>query len=205
MKAVFLRGFIIVMAASAAACTTPLGGGGDRGVEVTRFHLDQPIARSSIAVEPVDAADRNSLEFAFYRFAVERQLARLGWNVVQTAGQPEQIALIDVDQGSREAIGQGSGVSVGVGGGTGGWGRSGVGVGANVGFPLGGSSRELVSTMLEVSIRRRSDQTVFWEGRAIAEARAGTREADPRAVMERLAEALFRDFPGESGRTIRVG
>jgi hypothetical protein len=133
---------------------------------------------------------------------VERQLARLGWWVVQTGGRSGQVALLDVQRGSREMLDQRGPVSVGVGGGTGGWG-SGVGVG--VGFNLGGGgSRERIGTMLSVRIKRRSDGTVFWEGRAVTEARGDSPEADPSAAVERLAEALFRDFPGESGRTIRV-
>lgn len=202
MKAVFLRACAIAMAASLAACTTSPFGGGPAPVDVTRFHLNQPIARGQIAVEPVDAADRNTLEFAQFRMAVERQLARLGWNVVSGTTSSEQIALIDVEQGSRAALAQRSPISIGIGGSTGGW-RSGVGAGINFGLG-GGGSRELVGTMLEVSIRRRSDSTVFWEGRAQTEARAGTAEAYPRVAVERLAEALFRDFPGESGRTISV-
>ncbi len=61
-----------------------------------------------------------------------------------------------------------------------------------------------VVTELGVRIQRRSDATVAWEGRAQLEARAGTALADGAAAADRLAEALFRDFPGESGRTIRV-
>lgn len=201
MKSILLRGGALALAAALAACTTPFGGG-PAPVDVTRFHLNQPVARSTIAVQPVDAADRNTLEFSHYRAAVERQLARLGWRVVPDTSQSEQIVLIDVEQGSREALARRSPVSIGVGGSTGGWG-SGVGVGISTSLG-GGRSGQLVSTLLEVSIRRRSDQTVFWEGRAETEARVGSAEADPRAAVEKLAEALFRDFPGESGRTIRV-
>jgi len=61
-----------------------------------------------------------------------------------------------------------------------------------------------VVTELGVRIQRRSDATVAWEGRAQMEARAGTPLADRAAAVDRLAEAMFRDFPGESGRTIRV-
>lgn len=202
MKAVFLRGCAIAMAASLGACTGSPFGGGPAPVETTRFHLNQPLAKASIAVEPVDAADRNTLEFSHQRAAVERQLARLGWTVVPGGAASEQIALIDVEQGSRAALAQRSPVTIGIGGSTGGW-RSGIGGGINFGLG-GGGSRELVGTMLEVSLRRRSDQSVFWEGRAQTEARAGTPAADPRYTVERLAEALFRDFPGESGRTISV-
>jgi hypothetical protein len=52
---------------------------------------------------------------------------------------------------------------------------------------------------LSVRIKRRSDGTMFWEGRAMDP--SGTASAGAGA---RLASALFRDFPGESGRTIRV-
>lgn len=197
MKAFFAGGCALLLA-SLAACNTT----GKPSANVTRFHLGQPIARGQIAVEAADPAMATGPEFRTYAAAVERQLARLGWSVVQTVGQSEQVALIDVQRGSREMLDQRGPVSVGVGGGTGGWG-SGVGVG--VGFNLGGGgSRERIGTMLSVRIKRRSDGTVFWEGRAVTEARGDSPEADPSAAVERLAEALFRDFPGESGRTIRV-
>jgi hypothetical protein len=57
---------------------------------------------------------------------------------------------------------------------------------------------------LEVRIQRRSDGSVPWTGRARLEARARSPLADRRAAVDRLATALFQDFPGESGRTIRV-
>ena len=53
-------------------------------------------------------------------------------------------------------------------------------------------------------IKRRSDGTVFWEGRATMEARVGTADSDRVVAVNRLAQALFQDFPGESGRTIRA-
>ena len=59
-------------------------------------------------------------------------------------------------------------------------------------------------TELSVRIQRRSDATVAWEGRAELEARRNAALADRRAAVDRLAAALFQDFPGESGRTIRV-
>ena len=101
----------------------------------------------------------------------------------------EQIALIDLEQGSREAIAALSAARVGRG---------------VSGSAPAGASAGITATLLEVAIRRRSDGTVFWEGRAVGEARTGSPEAARTAAVERLAEALFRDFPGESGRTIRV-
>ncbi|HYD38904.1 MAG TPA: DUF4136 domain-containing protein [Allosphingosinicella sp.] len=191
MKTAFLRSApLLILAATLAACA---GGGGKRpaggGLEVARFHLGEPVARAQIAVEPFDKADANRPEFPAYAAAVGRQLSRLGWTVVPTTTQSEQIALIDLEQGSREAIAALSAA------------RIGRGVSATA---PAGASADVTASLLEVAIRRRSDGTVFWEGRAVGEARTGSPEAARTAVVERLAEALFRDFPGESGRTIRL-
>jgi hypothetical protein len=192
MKSAFLHSLPLLMAASLAGCAT---GGGDRrgsgGVEVARFHLGmaEPMVRPNIAVEAFDRADANRPEFPAYAAAVAKQLTRLGWTVVPTTTQSEQIAMIDLEQGSREAIAALTAA------------RIGRGVAATV---PAGSSADRTATLLEVAIRRRSDATVFWEGRAVMEARTGSPEAARTAAVERLAEALFRDFPGESGRVIRV-
>jgi hypothetical protein len=199
MKRLFSTACAILLSASLAGCATSNRGGTVSSPEVTRFHLGQPIARGQIAVEPFNAADANSIEFRSYADAVGRQLSALGWTVVATPGS-EQVALIDVQQGTRERLATRSPVSIGVGGGTGGWGS---GVGGGVSFGLGGGgSRDVIGTLLEVRIKRRSEGTVFWEGRATMEARAGSPEAQRTMAVERLAQLLFQDFPGESGRTI---
>ncbi|HTU10434.1 MAG TPA: DUF4136 domain-containing protein [Allosphingosinicella sp.] len=171
---------------------------------VTRFHLGQPIARGIISVEPADPADANSLEFDAVADAVGRELTRLGWTVEKRNPRSEQVAVVTVQQETRLAPRR-SGFSIGVGGGTGSYGRGGgVGVGGGVTVPVGRRTDELVGTQLAVRIQRRSDATVAWEGRADYEARAGTPPASRAEAANRLAAALFRDFPGESGRTIRV-
>lgn len=171
---------------------------------VTRFHLGQPIARSVIAIEPSDPADVGSVEFDAVADAVGRELTRLGWTVEKRNARSEQVAVVGVTQESRLAPRR-SGFSIGVGGGTGSYGRhGGVGVGGGVNVPVGRTTSQLVATQLAVRIQRRSDATVAWEGRADYEARAGTPDAARAAAANRLAAALFRDFPGESGRTIRV-
>jgi len=190
-----------------AGCAMDTGGGRLEPTSITRFHLGQQIARGPIAIEPADPADANSLEFTQLAAPVERELARLGWTVEPRTGRSEQVAVVRVGQGMRESVRQRSSVSVGVGVGGGSYGRHsggdvGVGVGGTV--PIGRGSNHVVGTELSVRIQRRSDATVAWEGRAQMEARAGSELADPRAAVDRLAAALFRDFPGESGRTIRV-
>ena len=181
MKAVFVKGCALLLAASLAGCSTMRGGGGNAGgIEATRFHLGQPVARGQIAVEAFDPADANMPEFSGYAAAVGRELTRLGWTVVNTVGQSEQVALLDVQQGSRASL------SGHLGGAA----------------PAGASAGN--ATLLEVRIRRRSDGTVVWEGGAIADASAASAPAQRTAAVDRLAAALFRDFPGISGRTIRA-
>ncbi|HYJ29764.1 MAG TPA: DUF4136 domain-containing protein [Allosphingosinicella sp.] len=176
-------GTALAIALSLAGCqTSRSGGGGGRqagGVDVTRTHLGQQLARAQIAVEPVNAADANNPEFRAFADAVERHLARHGYTIAPNRPASEQIARVTVTQGSRAAL-------------TTGW---------PAGLGQGSRQANVVATLLDVRIQRRSDGTVFWQGRAVAEAPAGTPRA---AVVERLAEALFRDFPGESGRTIRI-
>jgi hypothetical protein len=191
MKTAFLRSAPLLLAAALAACAG--GGGKERpvagGVDVARFHLGEPVARAQIAIEPFDKADGNRPEFPAYSAAVARQLTRLGWTVVPTTTGSEQIALIDLEQGSREAVAALSAARIGRG--------------LSSAAPAGGSAN-VTASLLEVAIRRRSDGTVFWEGRAVDEAPSGSAGAARTTVVERLAGALFRDFPGESGRTIRV-
>ena len=177
--------------------------GGPTPPSVTRFHLGQPIARGEIRVESADPADANSLEFSQIAAPVERELARLGWTVARGNAASEQVAVVRLRQAARPG-GRSSGLSIGVGGGS--IGRSsGVGVGVGVGttIPLG-SPNAIVASELSVRIQRRSDATVAWEGRAELEARGGTPLASPSGAADRLAWALFQDFPGESGRTIRT-
>jgi hypothetical protein len=179
MKAVFFCAGAMLAAASLSGCSTLRGGAGDAqtGAQVYRSHLGQPIARSQIAVEPFDAADANSPEFRSYAAAVGQQLRGLGWTVVNTLGQSEQVALVDVTQGSASRMGIG-------------------------GSAVGGANA--VATRLEVRIKRRSDGTVFWEGQAADEAGGASSAEQRTGAVARLAAALFRDFPGESGRTIRA-
>lgn len=205
MSVSFVRGATIALLASLGACASPFGSGVQEGAEVTRFHLEQPIARGEIAIEPVDPTEGGSLAFTQVAASVERELVEQGWRVVRDGARSEQVALVGFGQGYREATANRPAVSIGVGGGTGGWGRSGVGVGVGTSFPVGSRrSGEIVVSEMIVRLQRRSDATAFWEGRARAEARADDPLASPAYAASLLADALFEGFPGESGRTIRV-
>jgi hypothetical protein len=162
----FLSGSMLILALALSGCATRNSGAEQAGgIAVTRSHLGQAIARGQIAVEAFDAADVNDPNFAGYASAVGQQLQALGWTLVATRGQTEQVALIDVSEGAAS----------------------------------GG-----VATTLDVRIRRRSEGSLIWQGKAVSEARAAGSAADRAAAVQRLAQAMFRDFPGQSGATIRV-
>ena len=61
-----------------------------------------------------------------------------------------------------------------------------------------------VETTLAVRLVRRSDKLVIWEGKASQMAKAGSPAAQPGIAAAKLAEAMFKGFPGVSGETIRV-
>jgi hypothetical protein len=163
--------------------------------QVTRFHLDQPIVPGGFALEPAPAG----LEAAGYRTAVTEQLKRLGFSETAVA---RYTVSVSAARDERDAGPRRSPVTIGVGGGTGGYGG---GVGAGVSFGLGGNrSKTDVVTRLSVRIVERSGGATIWEGRAETVAPASAPAAQPGLAAGKLASALFKDFPGISGRTISV-
>ncbi|MBB4641387.1 DUF4136 domain-containing protein [Rhizorhapis suberifaciens] len=170
-------------------------------VEVTRFHMGDQTGRGSVAVEPMTLSDDSSIEYRTYAAAVAQELQRIGF-AEQTGANSQYVASVNYMRGVRDTLGGGrSPVSVGVGGATGSYGS---GVGLGVGINLSGPPKPLVTTQLNVQIRRRSDRSVIWEGRAVTEAKEGSPAAQPGMAASKLAEALFKDFPGVSGQTIKV-
>lgn len=194
MKNLLVKAAAVAGIGLLAACTT-----GQRGTEVTRFHIEQPIAPQPFNIEPGDPADADSLEFRTYAEIVAAELAQLGFT---RAGldEAEMIAVVEVTHATRAEAARRSPVSIGIGGGS--YGGN-VGVGLGTSFGVGGSrGGEVMVTQLDVKLKRRSEGTVVWEGRAVRASEPG--EASRTAVVQRLADALFEGFPGESGQTITV-
>ena len=158
--------------------------------------MGSEIARAPVALVSVG----NSLERSAYDAAVARELARLGF--AAGGAEARYTFSTEVTRDARAAAPKRSPVSIGIGGGTGGYGG---GVGAGVSFGLGGNkSSEIVLTRLSVQLRERSGKGVVWEGRAKTEAPSNAPASQPGLAADKLAAALFRDFPGQSGRTISV-
>lgn len=187
----------ILAAALLSGCATSIRPG---PVDVTRFHLGTPIAGDSIAVEPLTGFAGIGPEDQMYIGAVSAELAKLGFTPGGTDGSPF-IAAVAYKHESHGSMRTPPPVTIGLGGGSyGGGRRGGVGVGGGVGIPIGGKTVQVIATELTVQIKRRSDNTIVWEGRAVTE-EAGMQPTDTAA---RLAKALFKGFPGESGITITV-
>jgi hypothetical protein len=210
-----MRGGLLLTITGAAlalsACQTTGGTGGSsaavpRGtpVQVTRFHLGQPIAPGDVSIEPKVPDANSALEFQTYEAAIAPHLTRLGFTVMPSLNKSELVLVAGVNRGTRDLAGQPrSPVTVGLGGSS--YGGGGVGLGVGTSFGIGKKrSNTIVGTELQVQLKRRSDGTVIWEGRASTEARLGTPGSDPGPAVTRLAQVLFADFPGESGRTITV-
>ncbi|MGK6354759.1 DUF4136 domain-containing protein [Sphingomonas sp. DT-207] len=174
-------------------------------VDVTRYHLGQPFERTTVTIEPMQGSGTPSPEYQMYADAVAAELAQLGY-VRSTSNMPSgYIAGVAFIRAPKGMFRERPPVSIGVGGGSysGGW-SGGGGVGAGVSFGVGGKTRQVVSSELWVQLRRRSDNTVIWEGRALTDSVSGTSGSDPRDQAARLADALFQGFPGESGVTTTV-
>ena len=188
------------LALGTSACmTTPRAGPTD----VTRYHLGaDEIAPGSYTLEPLTTNGTLSLEYQAYADAVAAALARLGYTRVGQGLQSNYVVQVSFRRAPAGTIRQQSPFSIGLGGGS--IGRN-VGVGGGVSLPVGGGGlREVTASELGVQFRRRSDGTVVWEGRAVARSVVGTPDAQNAAMAEKLAAALFKDFPGESGITITV-
>jgi hypothetical protein len=163
---------------------------------VTRFHLQPPALRSTVAVLPVNPAVAASLAFQTDAQAVAQELLKAGF----PSAPPESadlLATVGIGTSVTEGLSRQSPVSVGIGGGT----SSGnVGIGGSMQFPVGqGRSTTAIRTEMTLSLRRRVDGAVVWEGRASTSA-TGTPAPQTTAL---LARALLSGFPGPSGTTVR--
>ncbi len=194
-----------VMALGLAACApSPFK------ADVSRFAVPLPApAGQTFAVVAEDPKLVGGLEFGTYADAVAAELTQLGY--VRAASPESADMLVRFDyrvDGGRERVRTDPGVGVGFGpwgrwgGWGGGWGGGGWGLGFNDPF-LGGPdvrSYTIYTSGVEVKIDRRADGQRLFEGRAEAVSRSNRL---PRLVPN-LVDALFTDFPGNSGETVRI-
>ncbi|WP_296719590.1 DUF4136 domain-containing protein [Erythrobacter sp.] len=198
-------GLPVLLVASLGACATPFK------ADVSRFAVPLPAPQGqTFAVVAEDPKLAGGLEFATYANVVAAEMQELGY---ARAASPETADLLvrfdyDVDNG-RERVrtdlnGGGFGPGFGPWGPWGGWagGFGGWGVGFNDPFFGGPNVRSytIYTSGIDLKIDRAADGQRLFEGKAEAVSRSNRL---PRLVPN-LVDALFTDFPGNSGETLRI-
>ena len=199
-----MRRMLIVAGLAAltlGGCATPIP-----PVQVTRFHridASNQLPAGSFVLAAQSADSGIGIDPS-YEAAVSREMERLGYRSTRS-GQADYIVTLRVEQARERVQRDGSGVNVGVGGSTGSYGSGvGMGVGLDLGRLFGGGSGEAIMTRMAVRISRRAGDVALWEGRAETAARSNTPQAQPGLNADKLATALFANFPGNSGETVTV-
>ncbi|KPF64171.1 hypothetical protein IP88_13825 [alpha proteobacterium AAP81b] len=170
--------------------------------EITRFNLGAPIPRETVVIEAAPGLDARGLEFASIAAGVQSELAAIGFAAADSPAGAGYIAVVSLEQVVRDGPPRGPALSIGIGGGS--FGRGG-GVGGGIAVPVGAPrTSELRQTRLSIRLRRRSDASVVWEGRAVEDLPADAAASSIASAVPRLARALLADFPGRNGETIRV-
>ena len=178
---------------------------GPSPVEVTRFHDVSALSEASgrsVFVSDAPSSEESGLSSSAYKRAVASELNRLGF--AEAGGDAAGlIAEVRLERFQIAAENRRRGpVDVGVGGSTGSYGSGvGLGIGINLG---GGGSGERVGTELGVMLKDKSTGKTVWEGRAqfTVSPKSELAAADRNAQI--IAEAMFREFPGNNGETIEV-
>ncbi len=199
-----------------AACATPFN------ANVSRFASQLPAPQGqSFAVVADDPAMAGGLEFSQYAKLVEARMAALGY----APASPETATLLvrfdyGVDQGREKVRSTGFAdpywgswygyPRYGYGFGYSGWGRRGFyspyrggmwGYGwYDPWFDGGVESYTVYTSGIRLKIDRKADGQRLFEGKAEA---ASTSNRLPYLVPN-LVEAMFTDFPGNSGETVRI-
>lgn len=190
------------IALSLAACSTTRAPG---PVSVTRF-VDPAVAARTAGdtffVETAPGAAMPPEQLSAYKAAVAAELAERGF-VESSREGARMIAQVRADSGIAAPSAPGRGpVSVGVGGSTGSYGS---GVGLGIGINLGGGVRKQTrDTELGVMLRDAQSGATFWEGRAQFSVSVDSPLAASQANATAIADAMFREFPGNDGETTEV-
>ncbi len=200
-----------------SACATPFR------ADVARFQTQLPAPQGqSFAVEAANPALAGGIEFGQYASLIAGELTRYGYRPAAPGERPEMIVRMsyDIDKGRervRSTPGFGDPWYGGYYGrgfyrpvvvtGRGGrryvygwrdpfmWGGFGPGFGYN-----DVESYTVYTSGLDVQISRASDGYRLFEGRAEAQ----SRDNNLQAIVPNLIEAMFTNFPGNSGEKVRI-
>lgn len=201
-----------------SACVQPFE------ARVARFQQLPAPSGMSFVIEPRDKENAGGLEFATYANLVRQRLVALGYQEAASTDAAALIVQLDYNLSaprekvqSRPGLGWGGGFGPGFGwgpywggwgggwGGFGGWG-GGFGPGfGGWGGGFGGWGNDVYSVttynaVVAMRINRSADKKSVFEGRAetVSSSNNLTR------LVPNLVTAIFTNFPGNSGETVRV-
>lgn len=189
---------LALSAAALAGCSTTMGGR-SAPVDVTRYHLSQPIPAGTLSVQPVSGGTAGP-EAQLYLDAVAATMGGMGFAAADST-RADYLATVDFRRTDRGQVRTRPPVTIGIGGGSYG---GGVGVGAGTSVGIGSKTKTIYASELAVQLRRRGDNTVIWEGKAMTETLGAADGTQPTDTATKLSNALFKGFPGQSGITITV-
>lgn len=167
------------------------------GIEsnVTRFHQLPPANGDSIEVVALDPTQQQSIEFATYAQMIGKKLGDVGYSPPENNRSRYVAELGYSILPFGETIVEGrSPVSVGVGVGSGSRRGTSMGVGISTGFGASNNERQYVSR-LTLNIIDLTTGNRLYEGHV----ESIIRDQNLSQTMPLLINALFQDFPGESG------
>lgn len=192
----------IALAAGLAACAPSFK------ADVSRFASTLPAPQGqTFAVVAEDPKLAGGLEFALYADMVEAEMAKLGYS----EAPPETATLLvrfdyDVDNGRERVRSTGAGFNDPF---FGPWGRFG-GFGFRRGYAFGFYDPFLAGpqvrsyTVYTSGIDLKIDSTTTGERLFEGKAQAVSRTNRLQSLVPNLVDALFTDFPGNSGETLRI-
>jgi hypothetical protein len=196
----------VALALGLSACATPFK------ADVSRFAVPLPAPQGqTFAVVAEDPKLAGGLEFATYANSVAAELTQLGYAQAASPEAADMLVRFDyrVDNGRERVRTDFNGAGFGGYGPFGGFGRfsRGYAFGFYDPFLFGGGfggpevrSYTVYTSGVDVKIDRRADGQRLFEGKAEAVSRSNRL---PRLVPN-LVDALFTDFPGNSGETVRI-
>jgi hypothetical protein len=201
-----LRRFAIplALAAGLGACTSP-----SFKADVSRFAVPLPAPQGqTFAVVAEDPKLAGGLEFATYANAVAEEMTQLGYARAASPETADMLVRFDyrVDGGRERVRTDLNGVGFagnpwgpwgGWGGGYGRW-----GYGFNDPFFGGPNVRSytVYTSAIDLKIDRAADGQRLFEGKAEAVSRSNRLPT----LVPNLVDAIFTDFPGSSGETVRI-
>lgn len=195
------------LALALSACATPFK------ADVARFQALPAPQGQSFVVTASDPRLQGGLEFGQYAGLVTRQMTQFGYVPANDPSRADMVVSFayTVDNGREKVVSDGfgggwGGFGPGFGRFGGGFGRRAFGFGFYDPFIFGPGwnndvrSYTVYTSALDLKIDRVVDNQRLFEGQAEAQSRGKNLQY----LVPNLVDAIFTDFPGQSGETVRI-